>query len=455
MFLYGLLIRIFYLCGFLSVAVSEVSLLYGARLGAFPSPDFKTNFTLRSNEGHSSFKEIRHGLKTEPLHIRVYAIPKDGNNGGFSFDAIGSSQNSPSRSAFGGLLYAYNDEYIRVWAPTSIDGYIVYVKDGWGGETNTQESDEAEVFVEVWKNFPEPTFQIDLEIDPYDKAKGSYREVDHQLRQKPELAVVKVSPIGLFHQKKNPNHGFWFPGIAASQNPDPNGDYGGVIFAYNERKVRLWAPHKPNTGCVFIGPGWAGGLYSQRTTQCSVTIQLWVNQLPVPSFKTEWFDFKGQRDQESFKEIFHKLGTLPSLVLVQLQATNGINYGYIFQGQGAVQSGDDNDNGYGGVMFAYNNKSIRLWAPSRNDGSKKGYPLLVKGAGWGNNTNRQDGRMELKVRVVAYSGKCNASMETAYVDNQCITTLYESYIWKTEKSWSECSSICSNGTRRRGLTGKV
>ena len=434
-----------------TLSVSE-AFLFGSRLGTFPSPDFKTSFTLRSNQGHSSFKEIRHGLKTEPVYIRVYAVANGGNNQGFSFDAIGSSQDASNRSAYGGLIYAYNDEYVRVWAPTDRNGHIIYVKDGWGGERNTQVSNEAVVFVEIWASFPQPTFQLDLEIAPFDQ---SYREIDHKLRQRPELVVVKVSPVSQFQSTQNPNRGFWFPGIAASQNADRRRGYGGVIFAYNERRVRLWAPYHPQTGCVFIGRGWAGGLYNQHTTKCSVTIQLWVNQLPVPSFMTDWSTFSGQVGQDSFREITHNLGTLPSLIIVQLKAKYGINYGYVFQGQGAVQSGDDNSDQYGGVAFAYNNESVRLWAPSRNDGSKHGYPLLVKGKSWGNNTNRQDGRIAVLVRVMVYSGKCNESMETAYVSNQCLNARQESYIWKTENTWSDCSSICNTGTQKRALTGTV
>ena len=430
------------------------SLFSGARLGTFPTPDFQTSFVLSSNQGNGSFKEIRHGLKKEPLFIRLYAVARNGSNQGFSFDAIGSSQDSSSRSGYGGLIYAYNDECVRVWAPTDPSGRVIFVKDGWGGEVHAGESDEAEVFVKIWLSFPEPTFQLELEINPFDSAVGSYREVIHDLRQRPELVVVNISPVGNFHSELNPNHGFWFPGIAASQNR-ASGAYGGVIFAYNEVKVRLWAPHRANSGCVFVGSSWAGGLYSQRTTHCTVQVKLWVNQLPVPSFKTPWFPFKGQQGQNSFKEITHNLGTFPPLVRVQLRATSGINYGYIFEGQGSIQSGGDNSDGYGGVLFAYDNQSVRLWAPSDN-GTKKGFPLLVKGSSWGNNSNHQDGlsHYDALVRVVVYSGKCDEAMETAYIGNQCPTSLYEFYMWKHAKSWSDCSSICNIGVQEKPFTGE-
>lgn len=433
------------------------NLLHGARLATFPKPDFRTNFTLKSNQGAGSFKEIRHGLNADPFYVRVYAKPRNGNNSAFCFNGIGSSQSSPSRSSFGGLIYAYNTEFVRIWAPTDANGHVVFVKDGWGGEVNTQVSNEAEIVVEVWKDGPAPTFQIEHVVDTRAvQLSKVYHQVDHELRQLPERVVVRLSPAETDDDVSNPNKGFWFPAVASSQNPDPNSNFGGVIFAYNERYVRLWGPegvNNNNTGCIFVGREYTGGGHSQKVTKCRVETLLWVNQLPTPAFQTDWFRFSGQRRDNSFKEITHGINLLPALVVVQVRAVNGMNIGYVFEAQGATQSDDDGSNEYGGVVFAYNENNIRIWAPSKHDGSKKGYPILVK-SGWGYNYNLQAGSDYVEVRVVVYSSKCNNSAEVLFEGDRCVSTLYDSYK-KIVSKWSECSSICNNGTKRRSLTGEI
>ena len=439
------------------IHVSELlgeHLLNGARLGTFPKPDFRTNFTLKSNQGSGSFKEIPHGLNSDPYYVRVYAKPRSGNNNGFCFNGIGSSQSSPSRSSYGGLIFAYNSEFIRIWAPSDPKGHVVFVKDGWGGEENTQESNEAEVVVEVWKDGPAPTYQMEHVIDTRAKNPKVFLQVDHGLRQLPERVIVRLSPMETSDTEPNQNKGFWFHAIASSQNPDPTSNFGGVIFAYNERWVRLWAPDgiSNNTGCIFIGREWAGGFNMQRVAKCRVETLLWANQLPAPTFQKDWFSFNGQRDHHSFTEIKHGINMLPSLVIVQIRALNGMNVGYVFEAQGATQSDDDGSNEYGGVIFAYDENKIRIWAPSKHDESKKGYPILVKN-GWGRGSNLQAGRDNVKIRVVLYASKCNSSSQVLFEGDHCITALFDSY--KTMlSSWSECSSICNNGTKKRSLKGE-
>lgn len=427
---------------------------YLNRLATFPKPDFSTNFTLRSQQGLKSFKEIHHGLGREPFYVRVYAQPKTGANQGFCFNGIGVNQVDSSHTSYGGIIYAYNSEYIRVWAPTQPSGHIIFIKDGWGGGRYSQQSDEALVVVEIWASGPEPNFQIDTVIGNGTK-RGSFGEVDHQLRQIPDRVLVRVSPENTVNSKDNPNGGYWFHPVSFSQNSNPNGSYGGVIFAYNERIIRLWAPDIGinNTGCILIDRGWGGGAYSQRETRCRIHVKVWVNMLPVPSFQTDWFNFKSQRGSSSFKEIRHNLNSLPAFVIVQAQALKGMNYLFTFEGQGSIQSDDNSDNGYGGITFAYNNKNVRLWAPSQNDNSKKGYALMIK-KGWGDNRFLQEGAIEVRVRVLVYNNKCTPTIETTFTNNTCVRTDHETYFWLTS-SWSKCSSICHEGQVQRHSTGKV
>ena len=446
---YGLLLAALCVDVFLP-GLASCRLLDGSRLASFPAPDFATNFTLRAQEDENSSKKIHHGLNTDPAFVRVFAVANDGNNRHFCFNGVGSTQDAPGQSAYGGLVYAVNDEFVQVWAPTTSDGHIIFVQDGWGGEINTQQSDEATVFVEVWANFPQPTFRRELNISNAE----SFREVRHDLQQLPELVMVKVHA----RNPKIPGQGLWFPGISASQNFRPPSLYGGVIFAYNERAVRLWSPHLATGGCAFVGDGWGERQKSKPTQHCFVSVELWVNQLPVPSFRTDWFTIHAQRGgRGAYKEVYHNLGLLPSLVIVQLKVKYGSsNKGFVFEGQGGAQTGDNNPDGYGGVVFAYNNRSIRLWAPSKHDGSaRRCLSLLVKSDSWGNGRNSQqvESNLEVLARIVVYAGKCNETLQSAYMRNQCLTSIYGSFKWKTEKDWSECSSICNNGVEKKRLTG--
>ena len=427
------------------------SLLYGARLGTFPKPDFRLNFTLFSQQGIHSFKEIRHGLNADPFYVRVYARARNADGKLFCFNGVGASQASPKISGYGGIIYAYNSMYVRIWAPTQYKNYsngrIVYLKDGWGGQ-DVHDFSQAEVVVEVWKSGPDPSLEIDVVLDTL---KSSFREIDHKLGQIPERISVTVTPEGYKSPKTNPNKGFWFNAIGSSQNPSP-ANFGGVIFAYNAKRVRLWAADgKYNSaGCIFVGHGWGGEKYSQHSKKCRVRIKLWSNLLPVPEYQSEWVRLIAQSNASS-QYIQHNLSILPSLVTVQLKVTSGINYGFIFEAQGAVQTGDNNVHGYGGVTFAYDENTVRVWAPSRNDGSYKGFAVLIN-KGWGDGKNLQRS-LKVDYRVIIYTSPCDSRSETTHEKDKCITTKYLSYQWANATRWTECSSICNNGTKKRTIQG--
>ena len=430
------------------------TLLYGSRLASFPKPDFRVNFTLFSQRGFHSYKEVRHGLNVDPFYVRVYARGKSLKGNLFCFNGVGASQASPKVSGYGGLVYAYNSMYVRIWAPTQYKSYsngrIIYLKDGWGSGWDVYQMSEAEVVVEVWRPGPTPLLQFDI---PLYTLKSSFHEIEHKLGQTPERISVSVTPDGSNYPRSNPNKGFWFDAIGSSQNPNPTTGFGGVIFAYNARRIRLWTAdgNVTATGCVFVGRGWGNEKNTQYSKKCIVRVKLWTNLLPAPVFQTEWHNLKAQRNAYSVKDISHRLGILPSLVIVQLRITSGINLGFIFEGQGAVMSGDNNVYGYGGVTFAYDENLVRIWAPSRKDGSSKGFAVLVKD-GWGEGKNLQRS-LSVDYRIIIHSSPCDSNFETTFERDTCIKTKYLSYQWADFTQWSHCSSICNNGTKMRETKG--
>ena len=439
--------------------IGYCTLLYDdLRLAAFTVPDFRTSFILRSNNGSDSFREVQTGHNQMPFNVRVYAKVLNGDNVGFCFEGVGSAQVSARKTSYplGGIIFAYDKSRVRIWAPSvyrgkGANGRIVFVSQGWGDERYRQTCSEALVVVEVWYIGPAPSFQTNTFVDTQN-TNHVFVQVDHKLGQIPERVAVRVTPfVGQDSQKPSPNEGFWFNGITASQNLEKKG-YGGVIFAYDEQKILLWVPNSTTkkTGCVFVTNGWGNELYAEIAPKCIVHIFAWILKFPVPTFKTEWkyMISQGSSDQ-TFLEINHLLNMLPALVVVQGRIGNK---GLIFEATGAVMSTDNNSRGYGGILFAYDKNSVRIWLPKRhqNNGTKNGYSILVK-KGWGISEMLQESH-NVRVRVVIYTSNCDPRKETVTEKGICKSIEYNSYQW-IAGLWGRCSSICNKGVNRREILG--
>jgi hypothetical protein len=70
-----------------------------------------------------------------------------------------------------------------------------------------------------------------------------------------------------------------------------------------------------------------------------------------------------------------------------VKATDGNNKGYVFYGMGSAQTDDDN-NEYGGVIYAYDENNVRMWTAHENDGNSVGQCIFV-GDGWGGEMEMQ------------------------------------------------------------------
>lgn len=122
----------------------------------FPAPDFDSGwFEMSSQAGTASFKEVAHNLGVYPSMVKVLTKATDGNNNGFIFEAMGSAQADDEDDSYGGVIFAYNQNTVRIWAPdknnNDANGRIINLGDGWGGEVNTQQSQTAQVRVLAWK----------------------------------------------------------------------------------------------------------------------------------------------------------------------------------------------------------------------------------------------------------------------------------------------------------------
>ena len=122
--------------------------------------------------------------------------------------------------------------------------------------------------------------------------------------------------------------------------------------------------------------------------------------LPSPDFESDWFLMESQQGANSYKEIDHNLGEYPSRVKVLVKAIDGANEGFIFEGSGTAQADDDVQyRDYGGVIFAYNQTQVRLWAPDKNNSNTTGSIIHIAD-GWGGEINIQAShKAEVKVLV--------------------------------------------------------
>jgi hypothetical protein len=109
----------------------------------------------------------------------------------------------------------------------------------------------------------------------------------------------------------------------------------------------------------------------------------------APYFDSGWFFMSSQAGTNSYKEITHDLGDYPSRVKVLVRAIDGANEGFIFEGSGVQHQDDDRDKGdHGGVVFAYDQTRVRIWAPSKNNTSDYGRIINILD-GWGGEVNSQ------------------------------------------------------------------
>jgi len=126
----------------------------------FYPPDYDSGwFNMSSQAGVNSFRELSHNLGQYPAQVKVLVRAVDGNNLGFIFEGMGNAQSDddePSGS-YGGLIFGYNPNKIRLWAPTlsnnSSLGRIINIQDGWGNEQFSQDSNNAQVRVLAWRGF--------------------------------------------------------------------------------------------------------------------------------------------------------------------------------------------------------------------------------------------------------------------------------------------------------------
>lgn len=91
-------------------------------------------------------------LKLHSFLYRAQVSPTDGDNRGFLFPGISSVQNTDPTIQYGGVMYAYSTDKIRLWHP-KLDSqhFLVYINNEWGRGNHVQSSESVVAKVSVWK----------------------------------------------------------------------------------------------------------------------------------------------------------------------------------------------------------------------------------------------------------------------------------------------------------------
>ncbi|XP_021374252.1 uncharacterized protein LOC110463739 [Mizuhopecten yessoensis] len=163
----------------------------------FPTPDYESNWIpMKIKNGTDSFREVVHGLGYVPNYVTVQ-VWNNGTDWYADGIASGMTPNNVNKlTSWGGVVYAFDDNHVRIWVPGFDTGSMFSVADGWGQGSQ-----------ETWSE-----------------------------------GLVKVKALS------GDNNGFSFPAFGAVQNTDPHDKFGGVVYSYSSHGIRVWHPIVPGAG---------------------------------------------------------------------------------------------------------------------------------------------------------------------------------------------------------------
>lgn len=105
----------------------------------------------------------------------------------------------------------------------------------------------------------------------------------------------------LIRPKTGANAGFIFEGTGAAPTDDDDGAYGGVVFAYDATRVRLWAPSRYNSGSdgrmVRVGGSWGDGQFSSADQTADVRVLAYrvkPHAAGAAAYDSDWFRMDAQ-----------------------------------------------------------------------------------------------------------------------------------------------------------------
>lgn len=343
-------------------------------------------FAMQAQQGADSFTRLEHKLTTVPGRVRVVARAIDGPNVGLCFESWGVAPVDDDLDGYGGLVSAYDEEYVNIWAPSANNnvntGRIVYIGDQYATAEYRQKSIVAQVQVGAWLDRSADWDSGWFELSSQNGG-NSFKEVSHGLGELPDRVRVQI---------RSRQTGRIYEAFGVQPADDDGADYGGAIFSYSADKVRIWAPDRSNGASngylVYVHDGWAGTTNAENAHTADVRVQCW-KQLTPPDFDSGLFDMTSFQDL--VKDVRHGLGALPQRVSVQIFGVDNQNFAF----EPAGSSWPHANRNTGGVIFGYDENVVRLYTTIR-EGDQAGLAHVLDG--WGGEQHTQNS-LAAKVRV--------------------------------------------------------
>lgn len=272
-------------------AAGEVRVVSLQDTGVHPTQYDSGWVQFSSQAGTSSYREFAHSACTssaaDAIDVNVM-VRSTGANNGYIFSGAGMAPgDDDSRLAPSGVVFAYNRDRVRIWAPDRNNdrdsGRIFRVNDHFGADNTIyrEDSNTANVRVLVRCVHPHGTPDYDSGWFLFQSQQGSnsYRELTHNLGG--DAAYLRVQVLITPTSSTVNNYGYYFQGVGSAQQDDDGGTraHGGVVFAYSSTKVRLWTPDKNNDGragkILFVDDGWGGEFNTIYSDTANVRVKVW------------------------------------------------------------------------------------------------------------------------------------------------------------------------------------
>ena len=119
------------------------------------------------------------------------------------------------------------------------------------------------------------------------------------------------------------------------------------------------------------------------------------HRVPQADYDSGWFTMTSQSNSLSKVDKSHNFGYYPSQVKVLVKGTEGAYNGWIFEAGGLSTKDDDNDS-YGGVIYAYNQNKVRVFLPKKSNGTTHGHAIFLAD-GWAEGESYQSHNVQVRV----------------------------------------------------------
>lgn len=344
------------------------------KTSSFRKPSFVSKWMLmRAQDSDYSQKTVPHGLGTLPYKVDVQIRPISGPNAGwiFSGDSGIQSDDDDSDETYGGAIYFYDETNVYIMVPLANNNYKVgFVINT--GETqnrrlgnNHQASTDAYVRVKVWAptDLPKPDLKSEwLPLDINNRSLAYY-ELSHSLNAYPGLVNVQI------RCNSSVETSIISEGLGATPKFRAYSNAGGVIHAFSDTSVRVWAGLNVSNGgdnrLFGAMDGWKHSILNNlQAKEGEFRVLVWSDK----NITTGDSEFEKHEENTEFAEwsAFEKFSPDNDLFSFYVQANDGLNKGFRFRGYGNSQS---MNSPFGGAVYAYNpNGDVRIWRPNPSVG---------------------------------------------------------------------------------------